>query len=53
MQGLYAIDKNAEVRTAHANAAVAELYAEFLGAPLSETSHHLLHTAYTARETVR
>jgi hypothetical protein len=28
---------------------VKKLYEEFLGAPLGEKSHHLLHTHYTPR----
>ena len=37
------------VRASHHNAAVQRLYAEFLGEPLGEKSHHLLHTHYAAR----
>ena len=32
--------------------AVQQLYKEFLGVPLGEKSHHLLHTKYTARARV-
>jgi hypothetical protein len=31
---------------------LAKLYEEFLGKPLGEKSHHLLHTKYTPRERV-
>lgn len=46
MQTLYQIDADAAVRTSHHNAAVQRLYDEFLGEPLGERSHHLLHTHY-------
>ena len=49
MQSLYTIDAQEPVRTSHHNAAVQRLYAEFLGAPLGEKSHHLLHTRYAPR----
>lgn len=53
MQALYAIDRDSARRTAHGNESVRRLYDEFLGAPLSERSHHLLHTRYEPREVVR
>ncbi|MFA5336652.1 MAG: iron hydrogenase small subunit, partial [Candidatus Omnitrophota bacterium] len=37
------------IRKSHENPAVQAIYKEFLGAPLSEKSHHLLHTTYTKR----
>ena len=49
MQALYQIDGAEPVRTAHENAAVQRLYEEFLGEPLSEKSHELLHTHYAER----
>ncbi len=50
MQALYAIDREGPVRASHHNEAVQKLYNEFLGAPLGEKSHHLLHTQYAKRE---
>ncbi len=47
---LYRIDDVEELRTSHGNASVQELYRDFLGSPLGEKSHHLLHTHYTERE---
>ena len=38
------------VRRSHHNESVKRLYDEFLGAPLGEKSHHLLHTHYAPRE---
>jgi NADH-quinone oxidoreductase subunit G/NADP-reducing hydrogenase subunit HndD len=53
MQALYSIDSHASaVRVSHRNAAVQRLYDEFLGEPLGEKSHHLLHTHYTSRESL-
>ena len=50
MKVLYALDRTEPMRTAHSNPAVQRLYTEYLGAPLGEKSHHLLHTRYTPRE---
>ena len=52
MQALYQIDSSEAVRTSHSNPSVQRLYQEFLGQPLSEQSHHLLHTHYEPRETL-
>ncbi|HPC82564.1 MAG TPA: NADH-dependent [FeFe] hydrogenase, group A6 [Thermoanaerobaculaceae bacterium] len=53
LAGLYAIDAAGAVRMSHHNEAVAELYREFLGQPLGERSHHLLHTHYHRRDVVK
>jgi NADH-quinone oxidoreductase subunit G len=50
-KGLYAEDTAGLWRCSHDNPYIQKLYAEFLGAPLSEQSHHLLHTHYTPRPT--
>jgi len=50
MEALYRIDSEEQLRTAHANTAVAKLYEECLGEPGSETAHSLLHTSYGRRE---
>ncbi|MDD5770920.1 MAG: NADH-dependent [FeFe] hydrogenase, group A6 [Candidatus Omnitrophica bacterium] len=52
MEAIYREDKNKTLRKSHENPAVQALYKEFLGAPLSEKSHHLLHTSYKKKETV-
>ncbi|MBN1699963.1 MAG: iron hydrogenase small subunit [Spirochaetales bacterium] len=52
VQNLYAIDRNESLRYAHHNPDIALLYDEYLGAPLSEESHRLLHTHYIRREVV-
>ena len=43
---LYAEDEGKPIRKSHANPDIQKLYKEFLGEPLSEKSHHLLHTHY-------
>jgi NADH-quinone oxidoreductase subunit G/NADP-reducing hydrogenase subunit HndD len=52
MKALYDIDQKEIVRTSHTNESVKRLYDEYLGKPLGEKSHHLLHTSYAAREVV-
>ncbi|HPS00490.1 MAG TPA: [Fe-Fe] hydrogenase large subunit C-terminal domain-containing protein, partial [Candidatus Sumerlaeota bacterium] len=52
MKALYDIDQKEIVRTSHSNESVKRLYDEYLGKPLGEKSHHLLHTSYTSREVV-
>jgi iron only hydrogenase large subunit-like protein len=53
MKALYSIDANDSIRTSHTNKAVIRLYDEFLGKPLGEKSHHLLHTHYTKRQVIK
>jgi iron-only hydrogenase group A len=50
MQALYKIDQNEKLRVSHKNPYITRLYDEFLGKPLGEKSHHLLHTHYNSRE---
>jgi iron-only hydrogenase group A len=50
MEAIYREDKNKTLRKSHQNPAVQALYKEFLGQPLGEKSHHLLHTHYTPRK---
>jgi len=50
MKALYKIDSEEAVRVSHRNESVARLYREFLGQPLGEMSHRLLHTRYMERE---
>ncbi len=49
IEAIYEIDKNMSLRKSHENPAVKELYDTFLGKPLSDKSHQLLHTSYTWR----
>jgi iron-only hydrogenase group A len=50
MQALYKIDQSEKIRVSHKNPYISRLYDEFLGKPLGEKSHHLLHTHYNSRE---
>jgi NADH-quinone oxidoreductase subunit G/NADP-reducing hydrogenase subunit HndD len=45
----YRVDENMPIRKSHENPIIAELYKEFLIAPLGEKSHQLLHTHYHPR----
>jgi ferredoxin hydrogenase len=45
-QALYAHDKGLELRKSHENPQIQQLYKDFLGEPLGEKSHHLLHIDY-------
>jgi NADP-reducing hydrogenase subunit HndD len=47
---LYDEDAGKKLRKSHENPYIIELYEKFLGKPLSEKSHHLLHTHYFKRE---
>ncbi len=46
---IYAEDAGKPVRKSHENPYIQKLYEEFLGRPMSETAHHLLHTHYFDR----
>jgi iron-only hydrogenase group A len=49
--GIYGEDEGKAMRKSHENPDVMKLYAEYLGKPLGEKSHHLLHTHYAHKET--
>lgn len=49
IDAIYQADSGLPLRKSHENPAVQTLYKEFLGEPLGEKSHHLLHTHYTKR----
>ena len=53
MKRLYAIDREDSIRTSHSNKSVQELYDKFLGKPLGEKSHELLHTHYSKKDVMR
>ncbi|MCT4612196.1 MAG: NADH-dependent [FeFe] hydrogenase, group A6 [Clostridia bacterium] len=46
---IYTEDEKSTVRRSHENPFIKKLYDEYLGEPLGEKSHKLLHTEYTAR----
>lgn len=43
---IYREDEGKPIRKSHENSYVTKLYEEFLGHPMSEKAHHLLHTHY-------
>ncbi|MCR5007945.1 MAG: [FeFe] hydrogenase, group A [Oribacterium sp.] len=45
---LYSQDANMELRFSHENPSITKIYEDYLGKPLSEKSHHLLHTNHHA-----
>ncbi len=47
--GLYEDDRDHKIRCSHQNPYIKQLYDEFLGTPLSEKCHKLLHTKYHER----
>lgn len=49
---IYKEDEGKKLRKSHENEQVKQIYAEFLGHPLGEKSHHLLHTHYQERSRV-
>ena len=48
--GIYQADEQLPIRKSHENPAIQALYEEYLGEPLSEKSHQLLHTEYVERD---
>ncbi|HUT92225.1 MAG TPA: NADH-dependent [FeFe] hydrogenase, group A6 [Thermoguttaceae bacterium] len=52
IRALYREDEGKKLRKSHENRDVTRLYEEFLGKPLGELSHQLLHTHYTERSRV-
>lgn len=53
IQAIYREDEGKQFRQSHENPAVQELYRDFLEKPLSEKSHHLLHTTYGKKPKVK
>ncbi len=51
-KAIYRIDDNEAIKVSHKNPDVLKLYTEFLGKPLSEKAHELLHTHYQVREVI-
>ena len=48
-KALYSEDTEKNFRKSHENPYIISLYEEFLGKPMSEKAHHLLHTCYLNR----
>ncbi|HTX87668.1 MAG TPA: NADH-dependent [FeFe] hydrogenase, group A6 [Bacteroidales bacterium] len=49
IQALYAEESGLELRKAHENPEVVDVYANFIGEPLGDKAHDLLHTHYKKR----
>ncbi len=45
-EAIYKEDEGKKLRKSHENPYIIKLYEEFLGKPMSEKAHHLLHTHY-------
>ena len=50
IEAIYREDEGKQLRKSHENPEIKQIYEEFLGKPLGEKSHHLLHTTYEARK---
>ena len=50
-QSMYDEDESRVRRKSHKNPEIIALYKDYLGEPLGEKSHHLLHTHYAPRDT--
>jgi NADH-quinone oxidoreductase subunit G len=48
-KGLYTEDERKTIRLSHENPYIKQIYKDYLGKPLSEKSHKLLHTKYVPR----
>ncbi len=46
-EAIYREDAGKPIRKSHENPYITKIYEEFLGKPMSEKAHHLLHTHYT------
>jgi iron-only hydrogenase group A len=51
MEAIFAEDEGKTLRKSHNNPQIAQIYSEFLGTPLGERSHRLLHTHYHSEQT--
>jgi len=52
ISAIYAEDEEKKLRKSHDNPAINQIYEDFLGKPLGQRSHQLLHTQYAPRERV-
>lgn len=48
-EAIYEEDAGMPIRKSHQNPEIIKIYEDFLGKPLGEKSHHLLHTTYMPR----
>jgi NADP-reducing hydrogenase subunit HndD len=52
-KAIYSEDEGKTLRKSHQNPYIIKLYEEFLGKPMSEKAHHLLHTHYFDKKSKR
>jgi len=52
MKATYSADERSVIRKSHENKEVMQLYKDWLGAPLSENAHNVLHTHYSDKSTL-
>jgi len=52
MEAIYREDSGKTIRKSHENPYIEKLYKEFLGEPMSEKAHHLLHTHYFNKQKI-
>ncbi|MEA3505338.1 MAG: NADH-dependent [FeFe] hydrogenase, group A6 [Bacteroidota bacterium] len=52
-EAIYREDAGKKIRKSHENPSIKKIYEEFLGEPMSEKAHHLLHTSYFDRSKKR
>lgn len=50
IKSTYSHDQNLPTRKSHENLEIQKMYNEYLGEPLGEKSHHLLHTKYCIKK---
>jgi NADP-reducing hydrogenase subunit HndD len=50
IKAIYQEDEGKTLRKSHENPDIQKIYADYLGKPLGEKSHHLLHTHYHSKE---
>lgn len=51
-EAIYREDASKPIRKSHENPYIIKLYEEFLGHPMSEKAHHLLHTHYFEKDKI-
>ncbi len=53
ISAIYREDEGKKLRKSHDNPDIKQIYADFLGKPLGEKSHHLLHTHYKSKDSLK
>jgi iron-only hydrogenase group A len=53
IEAIYKEDEGKQLRKSHENPDIKRIYEEYLGKPLGEKSHHLLHTNYKKKNSMK